>query len=278
MNRRGFLANALAAAGIACAAGIPVRAWAIDSPTALLDAGVSAFLARHVAWNAAGTATSVDYASVRRNRGELQRLLNAFSRITLSEFEPWPLTARQAFLINAYNVWTLALIADAPADTGSIKDLGGFLQSPWKKAFIPFLGETRSLDDIEHGLLRGAPDFDEPRIHFAVNCASIGCPALRPEAYTADRWDAQLDDQTRRFLRDRTRNRVLQRDPLRVGISSIFDWYGDDFDSAGGVHGFLARYPEALDLAPAETTVLRTGDARIEFLDYDWTLNDRPRD
>ncbi|MFN8901366.1 MAG: hypothetical protein ACK5VV_04790, partial [Lysobacteraceae bacterium] len=91
---------------MASAAGLPVRAWAIDSPTALLDAGLSAFLARHVAWNAAGTATSVDYASVRRNRGELQRLLNAFSRITLSEFEPWPLTARQAFLINAYNVWT----------------------------------------------------------------------------------------------------------------------------------------------------------------------------
>lgn len=273
MNRRGFLANVLAAAGMASAAGLPVRAWAIDSPTALLDAGLSAFLARHVAWNAAGTATSVDYASVRRNRGELQRLLNAFSRITLSEFEPWPLTARQAFLINAYNVWTLALIADAPADTGSIKDLGGFLQSPWKKAFIPFLGETRSLDDIEHGLLRGAPDFDEPRIHFAVNCASIGCPALRPEAYTADRWDAQLDDQARRFLRDRTRNRVLERDPFRVGISSIFDWYDSDFASAGGVHGFLARYPDALGLTPAETAALRRDDARIEFLDYDWRLN-----
>lgn len=278
MSRRGFLAKTLAAAGMACVAGLPVRAWATDSPTALLESGLSAYLARHVAWNAAGTATSVDYASVRSNRVDLQRLLDAFSRTAFSEFERWPLTARQAFLINAYNVWTLALIADAPADTGSIKDLGGFLQSPWKKAFIPFLGETRSLDDIEHGLLRGAPDFDEPRIHFAVNCASIGCPALRPEAYMADRWDAQLDDQTRRFLCDRTRNRVLQRDPLRIGTSSIFDWYGDDFDSAGGVHGFLARYPEALDLAPAETAVLRAGGARIEFLDYDWTLNDRPRD
>lgn len=278
MNRRGFLANALAAAGIASAAGLPARAWAIDSPTALLDAGLSTFLARHVAWNPEGTATSVDYAGIRRQRDELQRLLNAFSRIAMAEHAHWPMPAQQAFLVNAYNVWTLALIADAPAETGSIKDLGGFLRSPWKRAFIPFLGETRSLDDIEHGLLRGAPGFDEPRIHFAVNCASIGCPALRPEAYTADRWDAQLDDQTRRFLRDRTRNRVLQREPLRIGVSSIFDWYGDDFDSAGGVHGFLARYPEALDLAPAETAVLRGGGARIAFLDYDWTLNDRPRD
>ena len=273
MNRRLFLSNSAAVAAIACAASLAPRAWAAASPTALLDAGLSAFLGRHVTWNAEGTNTAVDYAGVRRERAELQRLLNGFSRIAMAEFERWPLAARQAFLINAYNVWTLALVADAPADTASIKDLGGLLQSPWRKAFIPFLDETRSLDDIEHGLLRGAPEFDEPRIHFAVNCASIGCPALRPEAFVMERWDAQLEDQTRRFLRDRTRNRVLERDPLRVGISSIFDWYGDDFDSAGGVHGFLARYPDALGLTTAEAATLRADDARIEFLDYDWRLN-----
>lgn len=276
MNRRGFLgASAVAAAASAL---LPAMAFATGAPADDFNMALSAFLQRHVRWNAQSTATTVDYGAVRRERSALQQLQDQTTRVTMAEFSSWPAAKRQALLVNTYNVWTLALIADAPADTSSIKDLGGFLQSPWKKAFIPFLGETRSLDDIEHGLLRGAPDFDEPRIHFAVNCASIGCPALRPEAYTADRWDAQLDDQTRRFLRDRTRNRVLQRDPLRVGVSSIFDWYGDDFDSAGGVHGFLARYPEALDLAPAETAVLLAGDARIEFLDYDWTLNDRPLD
>ena len=273
MNRRRFLSNSAAMAAVACAAGLAPCAWAASSPTAPLDAGCSAFLDRHVTWNAEGTNTTVDYAGVRRERAELQRLLNGFSRVTMTEFERWPLVARQAFLINAYNLWTLALIADAPADTASIRDLGSLLQSPWKRAFILLLGETRSLDDIEHGLLRGAPGFDEPRIHFAVNCASIGCPALRPEAFVMERWDAQLDDQTRRFLRDRTRNRVLRRDPLRLGISSIFDWYGDDFDSVGGVHGFLARYPDALGLTTAEAAVLRADDARIEFLDYDWRLN-----
>ena len=278
MNRRTFLGHAGLLALLAHTAPSFGAGTSALSPTSALDAGVTDYLSRHVRWTPDGTSSVVDYAAVRRDRDQLQRLLNAFSRIHISEFSHWPLAARQAFLVNAYNVWTLALIADAPEDTHSIKELGNFLQSPWKKVFIPFLGETRSLDDIEHGLLRGASDFNEPRIHFAVNCASIGCPALRPEAYTADRWDAQLDDQTRRFLRDRTRNRVMQRDPLRIGISSIFDWYGDDFDSAGGVHGFLARYPEALDLAPAETAVLRAGDARIEFLDYDWSLNDRPRD
>jgi hypothetical protein len=273
MNRRSFIGTTMLGTALAVAA-MPARlAWAIPSPTSTLDAGLTDYLSRHVQWTEDGTASVVDYDAVRRDRSQLQRLLNAFSRVGKEEFDSWPLAARQAFLINAYNVWTLALIADAPADTGSIKDLGGFLQSPWKKAFIPFLGETRSLDDIEHGLLRGAPDFDEPRIHFAVNCASIGCPALRPEAYTADRWDAQLDDQTRRFLRDRTRNRVLQRDPLRIGVSSIFDWYGDDFDSAGGVHGFVARYADALGLTPVEAETARRNEARIEFLDYDWRLN-----
>lgn len=273
MNRRNFLSLTAVAAAAGSSALFPRTAFAAASPTDAFDAALSTYLARHVRWNAEGTTTSVDYAGVRRERAALQQLQDQTSRVSMTEFSSWPLAVRQAFLINAYNVWTLALIADAPADTVSIRELGGFLQSPWKKAFIPFLGETRSLDDLEHDLLRGAPDFNEPRIHFAVNCASIGCPALRPEALTAARWDEQLDDQTRRFLRDRTRNRVVQRSPLKLEISAIFDWYGSDFESAGGVHGFLARYPEALGLTPAEALALRGDNARIEFLDYDWRLN-----
>ena len=278
MSRRRFLAATARLALAAPILALPIGALAAASPTPRFDAELSAFLARHVRWNAAGTATSVDYAGVRRDRAALQRLQNDTSRVAMATFAAWPEPARQGFLVNAYNVWTLALIADAPPETASIKDLGSLLRSPWKHAFIPFLGETRSLDDIEHGLLRGAPGFSEPRIHFAVNCASVGCPALRPEAYTAERWGAQLDDQTVRFLRDRTRNRVLQREPLRLGISAIFDWYGDDFSAAGGVHGFLARYAEALGLTAAEAARLRSDEADIDFLDYDWSLNDRPHD
>lgn len=242
------------------------------------DAAWTALLARHVHWNEAGTATAVDYDGFARDRAALDAYLAALAAVPVADFERWPRAERMAFLINAYNAATVALVLDHEPGLASIKDIGGWFSSPWKQRYVDLFGATRTLDEIEHELLRGAPDFDEPRIHFAVNCASIGCPALRPEAYAGDRLAAQLDDQTRRFLRDRTRNRVLQRDPLRVGVSSIFDWYGDDFDSAGGVHGFLARYPEALDLAPAEAAMLRAGDARIEFLDYDWTLNDRPRD
>lgn len=92
---------------------------------------------------------------------------------------------------------------------------------------MPLLGKTRSLDDIEHGLIRGNGKYNDPRIHFAVNCASIGCPALREEAYNATDLESQLQEQTVRFLSDMTRN-IAQDNTLSV--SSIFKWYGDDFE------------------------------------------------
>jgi hypothetical protein len=92
----------------------------------------------------------------------------------------------------------------------------------------PLLGGKVSLDDIEHEMLRQRGRYDDPRVHFAVNCASIGCPALREEAFVAERLDAQLDEQALRFMSDRTRNRYnAQRG--RLELSKIFDWYGEDF-------------------------------------------------
>ena len=90
-------------------------------------------------------------------------------------------------MINAYNAWTVEFILTKYPDLDSIKDLGSFFNSPWDKEFIPLLGKTVSLNDIEHGLIRGSDRYNDPRIHFAVNCASIGCPALREEAYTGDK-------------------------------------------------------------------------------------------
>lgn len=242
-------------------------------PEATFEPALTALLSRHVRWNADGTNTTVDYGGIRRDRAELQRMLDGMARVPKAAFDRWPVARRQAFLLNAYNAHTLALIADAPPHTRSIRELGNLLRSPWQRKVAPLLGKLRTLDDIEHGLLRGAPDFAEPRIHFAANCASVGCPALRPEAYTAARLDAQLDDQTRRFLRDASRNRVVRAQPLRLEVSSIFDWYEDDFDTAGGVQAFLARYPAELGLDPPSVATLRAGRAGIEPLDYDWRLN-----
>lgn len=239
---------------------------------------LTALLDRHVAWNAEGTATSVDYAGVRRDRAALEACLTSLSAVTPGDYARWPKDRQLAFLINAYNAWTLALVVDADPEPASIRELGGWFRSPWKRRFIPLLGETRSLDDIEHELIRGAPDFAEPRIHFAVNCASIGCPALRPEAYRAEQLDAQLEDQTRRFLRDRTRNRY-DAATRTLQLSKLFDWYAGDFDLPfrGGrsLAAFLGPHADALGLDAEARQALADGRLDIDFLDYDWRLNRR---
>src|SRR5258706_363594 len=119
-------------------------------------------------------------------------------------------------------------------------------------------------------------DYAEPRIHFAVNCASIGCPALRPEAYVGERLDAQLEDAARSFLSDRTRNR-LEGNALKV--SSIFKWYRGDFEKgwrgASNLAGFFVIYRQPLDLDDGSVSRLKAGKMDIDFLDYDWRLNSK---
>lgn len=233
-----------------------------------------ALLKRHVSSIRNGVATEVDYAGMARERTALKGYLNGLATVRNEEFNRWPKPERLAFLINAYNAWTVELILTAWPDVKSIKDLGSLFRSPWKKAFIPLLSETRSLDDIEQDMIRAKGVYDEPRIHFAVNCASIGCPALRPEAYTAARLDAQLADATRLFLSDRSRNWLkggLEGGELK--LSSIFKWYGGDFEHAGGLNTFLAGQGEALGLPDEQRRALRDGRLKIEFLDYDWRLN-----
>ncbi|HET9483817.1 MAG TPA: DUF547 domain-containing protein [Xanthomonadales bacterium] len=219
-------------------------------------------LAQHVAWNADGTATSVDYAGFARDRAALDAYRDELASVTRSDFDAWDRNAKLAFLINAYNAHTVALILTKYPELESIKDLGGVFSPPWKQRFFTLLGEERHLDDVEHGLIRGAPGYDEPRIHFAVNCASIGCPALRPEAYVGATLDAQLDDQTKRFLRDPTRNRY-DAASTTLYVSKIFDWYEADFTPSVAV--FVARHVDGFAADSVE----------IEYLDYDWRLNGR---
>lgn len=233
----------------------------------------SELLSRHVQWNAEGSASTVDYAGFARDSKALDRTLDAMSKIERGTFHAWTQSDREAFLINAYNAATVKLILSRYPKLESIKDLGGLFSSPWKKEFVDLLGERRSLDSIEHQLLRGARDYRDPRIHFAVNCASIGCPALRPEAYVGSRLDAQLQDQTSRFLRDRSRNQ-LAADGESLQVSRIFDWYAEDFQAhTGGVSTFLADHADALGLDAAQSRQLRAGKLPIGFTDYDWSLN-----
>ena len=233
-------------------------------------------LQRCVATTSDGGSTAVDYACFEEQRPAINRYLGSLGAIAPMDFARWQRDERLAFLINAYNAWTVELILTAYPDLESIRDLGSLLRSPWKKSFIPLLGDTLSLDGIEHGIIRKPGSYDDPRIHFAVNCASIGCPALRREAYTAEALERQLEEQTAQFLGDRSRNR-LRGDVLEV--TSLFKWYGDDFKNgwrgADSLRSFLALYADALGLGEQTLALLRSGELDINYLDYDWSLNDR---
>lgn len=247
---------------------MPLQA-AFDSTHGQWDA----LLKQHVHWNKKGTASSVDYAGFAKDRGRLDNYLKSLSMVGKQEYSKWPLNEQQAFLINAYNAHTVQLILTRYPNLESIKELGSLFSSPWKQEFFSLLGEKRSLDDVEHHLLRGDKRYREPRIHFAVNCASVGCPALRDEAYTGAKLASQLEDQTIRFLSDKSRN-SLDLKTGRYVVSRIFDWYRDDFDShAGGVKSFLVRYADKTGMYPVEISYLKQKNFKIDYSVYDWSLN-----
>jgi hypothetical protein len=232
---------------------------------------------RHVVVREGGKASKVRYAAFAKDRAALRAYLDSLSAVEKSEFDGWSNAERLAFLINAYNAFTIELILRGYPDIGSIRDLGNVFRSPWRIRFFTLLGSEQNLDAIEHDLIRQPGVFDEPRIHFAVNCASIGCPMLREEAYVAARLDAQLADQTTRFLSDRSRNRYDPRQRT-LEVSKIFDWYRKDFES--GLRGiesreaFFAEHAHLLADSPSDRQTVAAGAVPIRFLDYDWNLND----
>lgn len=236
----------------------------------------NSLLNKHVVMIDQGTASQVDYDGFAKDRTQLEQYLKSLKSVSHTSFDSWSKQEQLAFLINAYNAWTIELILTEYPNLESIKDLGSWLSSPWSKEFVPLLGETRSLDDIEHRMIREEGVYNEPRIHFAVNCASIGCPALLSNAFTGAQLKQQLDEATQRFLKDRSRNQ-LKGDTLYV--SKIFDWYGEDFEKGWGGYQslvqFFAGHSEALGLNDADVKRLKAGDIDIEFLDYDWKLNRR---
>jgi hypothetical protein len=247
-----------------------------NAPLTTADSTWDSLLARHVKWLPDNRQSRVNYRGLKADRAELAKVLAAWSAVPRATFNGWPREQQMAFLINAYNGFTIELILGKYPDLASIKDLGSFLQSPWKKGFFTLLGDTRTLDWIEHEQLR--PNYADPRIHAAIVCASIGCPALRPEAFTAVKLDAQLEDGMRRFLGDRTRNRHADG---KLQVSLIFKWFKDDFEK--GHQGFntvadvFARYADLLADAPADRQKIREKNVAITYLDYDWSLNDLGR-
>jgi hypothetical protein len=230
----------------------------------------AAFEHTHAAWDAlvkkhvtllpGQHASQMDYAGMARDRAALKAYLESLSRVPAAEFDGWAKNERKAFLINAYNAFTVEKILTRWPDIRSIWDFGKIFGNPFRDDFFRLLGKPMTLDGIEHETLRKPGAYDDPRVHYAVNCASIGCPMLREDAYVAPRLEAQLDEQAVRFLSDRTRNRF--RDG-RLEVSKIFDWFKEDFEPR---EKYFAQYAKVLEYPG--------GAVPIDFLDYDWSLND----
>lgn len=245
-----------------------------------------ALLKKHVVVLQGGKASQVRYAGFKQDQAQLKSYTEMLTRVSDAEFKAFSKTQQMAFLINAYNAFTVQLILTKYPDLKSIKDLGGTFSSPWKQKFFKLLGQDAYLDQLEHEMLRKKGVYDEPRVHYAVNCASIGCPMLREEAFTAGQLDAQLDEQAIRFISDRSRNRYNPQRGLE--LSKIFDWFKEDWQS--GYRGvgqdqtpvtsreqYFGKVAKLLSDKPEEQKIIADGKAEIRFLDYDWNLNDAKR-
>jgi hypothetical protein len=169
-----------------------------------------------------------------------------------------------AFWINTYNILAAKMVADR-FPIKSIKDAGSFFSPVWKKPAGHVAGKERTLNDIEHEILR---KMDEPRIHVAIVCASVSCPDLRLEAFKADSLNEQLDDQVKRFLQSSEKGMRIDKKDKRVYLSSIFKWFKDDFESRGGVLKFISQY-----VSPEAAKQLVDSRIDVSYLDYNWNVN-----
>lgn len=203
----------------------------------------------------------VDYKGMVRDSAELNRYLALLSAANPNS-PNWSRTDKMAFWINAYNAFTVKLIVDH-YPVKSIKDIKRgipFVNTVWDIKFIKIGGKTYDLNNIEHSILR--PDFKDSRVHAAINCASYSCPALRNEAFVAKKLDAQLTDAMQSFIRDPLRNRITGP---KAEISEIFKWFRGDFTrEKSNIRNYLNQY----------AAVSLNANGKIEYIDYDWQLNE----
>lgn len=200
----------------------------------------------------------VNYKDLKANQEEFNSYIKELESLSLDEFNQFSKEEKLAFWINAYNAFTIQLILkNYPIK--SIKDAGSFISGPWSKDFIHLLGKVYDLDNIEHDIIR--KEFKEPRIHFAVNCASMGCPSLYQEAFVAKNLNKQLEIASKNFILNKKKNYYDKKENI-LYLSKIFNWYGADFNSKyQGYRNYIKSY------------INLPKNYAIEWLDYDWKLN-----
>lgn len=203
----------------------------------------------------------VNYKGIKQDPTNLNDYLKKLSGVRKTEFKRWSSDERLAFLINAYNAFTVKLVVDN-YPVNSIKEIAPWYTNPWKMTFIDLLGEEVHLDHIEHVLIR--ENFDEPRIHFAVNCASLGCPSLFQKAFIGEKLDRQLEAATKHFILNNHKNDFDNKSG-KLLVSRVFKWYSEDFEkSHTTIEKFIRKY----------IAISEEKEIGLEYLDYNWSLND----
>ncbi len=206
----------------------------------------------------------VDYKGLATERTKLKSYLQMIeSNVPKSN---WTKDQQLAYWINAYNAFTLDLVLEH-YPIKSIKDIGSaikipFVNTPWDIKFINIGGEEYSLNNLEHGIIR--KDFDEPRIHFVLACASVSCPKLQNRAILPEKMETQLTQASRQFLADKSKNEIFGS---RAKLSKLFSWYRGDFTKKTSLIEFINKYSDTkLDK-----------NARLDYQDYDWALNEQEK-
>ena len=211
----------------------------------------------HSIWNSllqkhVSTDGFVDYKNFKTSEKYLDSYINTLQK-AYSTIDSFSNDEKLAYWINAYNALTIDLILkNYPIK--SIKDI----KKPWNERLWKFGDKWINLNEIEHKILR---KMNEPRIHFAINCASISCPNLLNEAFTAENLETQLAEVTKTFLEDQTKNIIAEK---KLQLSKIFKWFAKDFKTEGSLIDFLNLY----------ATIEISKKAKISYLDYDWGLNE----
>lgn len=269
MRRLLSILIALALPGAACARDeVPRQAKRVNAPAStVVEPDYSEWNRLLEAWY--DPVHGMNYAGLKsRDSAALRRLRERLARVDPARLAP---KQQLAYWINLYNVNVVGVVVDNyPVD--SILDISGnrlVRHDVFKRPLVALPGGSLSLDDIENQRIRAT--FEDPRIHFAINCAAKSCPPLRSEAYVGDRLDAQLDDQVRHFAAGPGVRLVRKGARTVLVTSKILKWFSDDFDEwGGGAEAFLRRYLPAAKAAAIATS----SNLSVDYDDYDWTLND----
>lgn len=231
----------------------------------------------------------VNYQDLKSDQHLLTEFLQQVSQVDANEFSSWSENEKKAFWINSYNAITIyGILQNYPIQWGGFMAKRRFPQSSirqiskfWDTPFVKILGEDITLNQIEHEILR--KKFADPRIHFVLVCASIGCPVLENHVFLPDNLDARMDDAAKAFITNPDKVR-LDKDGKKLYLSSIFDWYKKDFKSSKKTKNDLTKYGDkdrsviefVISYLPeTDRTFVLQNQPKIKYLHYDWTLNDQ---